>query len=72
MTALKSVRAFSTSWSSFLSKSGSSSAGATAETGVEAGAGATVAKDRTSRPFRVAVIGSGPGGFYTSHRILKN
>ncbi|KAI8346600.1 hypothetical protein B0O80DRAFT_479242 [Mortierella sp. GBAus27b] len=27
---------------------------------------------QTSRPFRVAVIGSGPGGFYTSHRILKN
>ncbi|KAI8345184.1 hypothetical protein B0O80DRAFT_394795 [Mortierella sp. GBAus27b] len=66
------VRTFSTSWSSFLSKSGSSSAGATAETGVEADASATVAKDRTSRPFRVAVIGSGPGGFYTSHRILKN
>ncbi|KAI8345178.1 hypothetical protein B0O80DRAFT_504541 [Mortierella sp. GBAus27b] len=72
MTALKSIRTFSTSWPSFLSKSGSSSAGATAETGVEAGAGATVAKDRSSRPFRVAVIGSGPGGFYMSHRILKN
>ena len=25
----------------------------------------------TSRPFRLAVIGSGPAGFYTSHRLLK-
>ncbi|KAG0051309.1 hypothetical protein BGZ83_003869 [Gryganskiella cystojenkinii] len=28
--------------------------------------------DRTSQPFKVAVIGSGPGGFYTAHRILKH
>ncbi|KAG0034060.1 hypothetical protein BGZ81_006401 [Podila clonocystis] len=28
-------------------------------------------EDRVSRPFKVAVIGSGPGGFYTAHRILK-
>ncbi|KAF9393405.1 hypothetical protein CPC16_002099, partial [Podila verticillata] len=28
-------------------------------------------KGRVSRPFKVAVIGSGPGGFYTAHRILK-
>jgi adrenodoxin-NADP+ reductase len=25
-----------------------------------------------TRPFKVAVIGSGPGGFYAAHRILKN
>ncbi|GJJ78293.1 adrenodoxin-NADP+ reductase [Entomortierella parvispora] len=33
---------------------------------------AAATTDRTSRPFRVAVIGSGPGGFYTAHRILKH
>ncbi|KAG0008764.1 hypothetical protein BGZ80_003075, partial [Entomortierella chlamydospora] len=27
---------------------------------------------RSSDPFRVAVIGSGPGGFYAAHRILKH
>ncbi|KAF9103162.1 NADPH-adrenodoxin reductase [Mortierella sp. AM989] len=26
----------------------------------------------SSEPFRMAVIGSGPGGFYTAHRILKH
>jgi adrenodoxin-NADP+ reductase len=25
-----------------------------------------------SLPFRLAVIGSGPAGFYTAHRVLKN
>ncbi|KAF9095721.1 NADPH-adrenodoxin reductase [Mortierella sp. GBA35] len=25
-----------------------------------------------TKPFKVAIIGSGPGGFYTAHRILKN
>ncbi|KAF9284542.1 hypothetical protein BGZ68_004609 [Mortierella alpina] len=28
--------------------------------------------ERSSKPFRVAVIGSGPGGFYTAHRLLKH
>ncbi|KAI1321306.1 NADPH-adrenodoxin reductase [Mortierella claussenii] len=32
----------------------------------------TTAIDRTGKPFRVAVIGSGPGGFYTAHRILRH
>ncbi|KAF9896353.1 hypothetical protein BX616_007631, partial [Lobosporangium transversale] len=27
---------------------------------------------QSNRPFRLAVIGSGPGGFYTAHRVLKN
>ncbi|KAG0198923.1 NADPH-adrenodoxin reductase [Mortierella sp. GBA30] len=31
-----------------------------------------VEEDRSSKPFRVAVIGSGPGGFYTAHRLLKH
>lgn len=22
-------------------------------------------------PFRLAIVGSGPGGFYTAHRLLK-
>jgi adrenodoxin-NADP+ reductase len=26
----------------------------------------------SSSPFRLAVIGSGPAGFYTSYRVLKN
>lgn len=26
---------------------------------------------RNDRPFRVAVIGSGPAGFYAAHRLLK-
>ncbi|KAF9184652.1 NADPH-adrenodoxin reductase, partial [Haplosporangium sp. Z 11] len=32
----------------------------------------TAGQDRASRPFRLAVIGSGPGGFYTAHRVLKH
>ncbi|KAG0337793.1 NADPH-adrenodoxin reductase [Podila humilis] len=43
--------------------------------GAGAGAGATAAapslSDRATGPFKVAVIGSGPGGFYAAHRILR-
>ncbi|KAF9423481.1 hypothetical protein BGZ94_008266 [Podila epigama] len=31
----------------------------------------SVVDDRSSKPFKFAVVGSGPGGFYTAHRILK-
>lgn len=24
-----------------------------------------------AKPFRLAIVGSGPGGFYTAHRLLK-
>ncbi|KAF9437525.1 NADPH-adrenodoxin reductase [Entomortierella beljakovae] len=49
-------RTFSTSW-----KLKNSSSSTTTATSV-----------RASEPFKVAVIGSGPGGFYTAHRILRN
>ncbi|KAG0328982.1 NADPH-adrenodoxin reductase [Dissophora globulifera] len=39
--------------------------------GAEAAATATE-EERASKPFKVAIIGSGPGGFYTAHRILKH
>ncbi|KAG0370103.1 ferredoxin reductase precursor [Gamsiella multidivaricata] len=60
--SLQSARAFSTSWRSFIPESSNTSDGASSST-------ETV---RASRSLRVAVIGSGPGGFYTAHRILKN
>jgi NADPH-dependent glutamate synthase beta subunit-like oxidoreductase len=25
-----------------------------------------------SRPFRLAIVGSGPAGFYAAHRLLKD
>ncbi|KAF8924857.1 hypothetical protein EDD21DRAFT_368452 [Dissophora ornata] len=55
------ARAFSTSWRSFLPEKNSAGGNTAPADG-----------ERAKRPFRVAVIGSGPGGFYTAHRILKN
>ncbi|KAI8077807.1 uncharacterized protein BX664DRAFT_389400 [Halteromyces radiatus] len=31
----------------------------------------TLTTAATSKPFRLAVVGSGPAGFYTSHKLLK-
>ncbi|KAF9948468.1 NADPH-adrenodoxin reductase [Mortierella alpina] len=55
---VKSIRTFGTTLTAQHSSAGSNNASAVGE--------------RTSRPFRVAVIGSGPGGFYTAHRLLKH
>ncbi|KAF9572198.1 hypothetical protein EC968_010135 [Mortierella alpina] len=52
------IRAFSTALTARSSETGNS--------------GTSAVGERSSRPFRIAVIGSGPGGFYTAHRLLKH
>lgn len=55
-THIRNARAFSSSFAFSSPKNGSV---------------VSESKGRVSRPFKMAVIGSGPGGFYTAHRILK-
>lgn len=31
----------------------------------------SVVSKAVGSPFRLAIVGSGPGGFYTAHRLLK-
>ncbi|KAF9581896.1 NADPH-adrenodoxin reductase [Lunasporangiospora selenospora] len=74
----KSVRAFSTSLvrpaaaPQTATSSGVDTEGTTLKEPPVDPAVAAVIRERAEKPFRMAVVGSGPGGFYTAHRILKH